>query len=256
MLLNAAQIVSLDEDAFDDALLWVDHRSQEDEIIFEVADYLNEPLFAEWRDDKLWLCYANSESGANADSGANLGSGASAEANAEAHTGSEADKYWLLPLTFTRHDRYVALSSLAEVLKDKYSFWLVEGRLGDDTHGLLILSHEVALQLQTEHAEWLAATLVPMQLGFDYFNEIKVPYLGHEDNNPEFVQQAEAINNSLLQLDKELNSFLENDPQFQAGMKQLRQDLGTEKPSKLKAVLTDPWLWGIVVFWVLFFCFS
>lgn len=253
MLLNAAQIVSLDEDAFDDALLWVDHRSQEDEIIFEVADYLNEPLFAEWRDDKLWLCYANSESGANADSGANLGSGASAEANAEAHTGSEADKYWLLPLTFTRHDRYVALSSLAEVLKDKYSFWLVEGRLGDDTHGLLILSHEVALQLQAEHAEWLAATLVPMQLGFDYFNEIKVPYLGHEDNNPEFVQQAEAINNSLLQLDKELNSFLENDPQFQAGMKQLRQDLGTERPSKLKAVLTDPWLWGIVVFWVLFF---
>ncbi|MBN8445366.1 MAG: hypothetical protein J0M22_07845 [Gammaproteobacteria bacterium] len=256
MLLNAAQIVSLDEDAFDDALLWVDHRSQEDEIIFEVADYLNEPIFAEWRDDKLWLCYANAESGANADSGANLGSGASAEANADAHTGSEADKYWLLPLTFTRHDRYVALSSLAEVLKDKYSFWLVEGRLGDDTHGLLILSHEVALQLQTEHAEWLAATLVPMQLGFDYFNEIKVPYLGHENNNPEFLQQAEAINNSLLQLDKELNSFLENDPKFQAGMKQLRQDLGTEKPSKLKAVLTDPWLWGIVVFWVLFFCFS
>ena len=253
MLLNAAQIVSLDEDAFDDALLWVDHRSQEDEIIFEVADYLNEPLFAEWRDDKLWLCYANSESGANADSGANLGSGASAEANADAHTGSEADKYWLLPLTFTRHDRYVALSSLAEVLKDKYSFWLVEGRLGDDTHGLLILSHEVALQLQTEHAEWLAATLVPMQLGFDYFNEIKVPYLGHENNNPEFLQQAEAINNSLLQLDKELNSFLENDSEFQAGMKQLRQDLGTERPSKLKAVLTDPWLWGIVVFWVLFF---
>ena len=256
MLLNAAQIVSLDEDAFDDALLWVDHRSQEDEIIFEVADYLNEPLVAEWRDDKLWLCYANSESGTNADSGANLGSGASAEANADAHTGSEADKYWLLPLTFTRHDRYVALSSLAEVLKDKYSFWLVEGRLGDDTHGLLILSHEVALQLQTEHAEWLAATLVPMQLGFDYFNEIKVPYLGHEDNNPDFLQQSEAINNSLLQLDKELNSFLENDSEFQAGMKQLRQDLGTERPSKLKAVLTDPWLWGIVVFWVLFFCFS
>ena len=83
-----------------------------------------------------------------------------------------------------------------------------------------------------------------------------MPYLGHEDNNPDFLQQSEAINNSLLQLDKELNSFLENDSEFQAGMKQLRQDLGTERPSKLKAVLTDPWLWGIVVFWVLFFCFS
>lgn len=240
MTLSAAQLVSLDEDTFDDALLWIDHRSQEDEIIFEVADYLNEPLFAEWRDDKLWLCYANSESGANAN----------------AHTGSEADQCWLLPLTFTRHDRYVALSSLAEVLKDKYSFWLVEGRLGDDTHGVLILSHEVALQLQTEHPEWLAAMLVPMQLGFDYFNEIKVPYLGHENNNPEFAQQSEAINQSLWQLEKELNRFLENDSEFQAGMTQLRQHLGTEKPSKLKAVLTDPWLWGIVVFWVLYFCFS
>lgn len=240
MILNAHQIVSLNEEDFDDALLWVDHRSQEDEIIFEVADYLNEPLFAEWHEDKLWLCYATAEADAGGNSTAN----------------AEPDRKWQLPLTFTRHDRYVALSSLAEVLKDKYSFWLVEGRLGDDTHGLLILSHAVASQLQTEHADWLAETLVPMQLGFDYFNEIKVPYLGHEDNNPDFLQQSEAINNSLMQLDKELNSFLENDPEFQAGMKQLRQDLGTENPSKLKAVLTDPWLWGIVVLWLLYFYLS
>lgn len=240
MILNAHQIVSLNEEDFDDALLWVDHRSQEDEIIFEVADYLNEPLFAEWHEDKLWLCYATAEADADGNSTAN----------------AEPDRKWQLPLTFTRHDRYVALSSLAEVLKDKYSFWLVEGRLGDDTHGLLILSHAVASQLQTEHADWLAETLVPMQLGFDYFNEIKVPYLGHENNNPDFLQQSEAINNSLLQLDKELNSFLENDSEFQAGMTQLRQDLGTEKPSKLKAVLTDPWLWGIVVLWLLYFYLS
>jgi len=240
MILNAQQIVSLNEEDFDDALLWVDHRSQEDEIIFEVADYLNEPLFTEWHEDKLWLCYATAEADSDGNPAAN----------------AEPDRKWLLPLTFTRHDRYVALSSLAEVLKDKYSFWLVEGRLGDDTHGLLILSHAVALQLQTEHTDWLAETLVPMQLGFDYFNEIKVPYLGHEDNNPEFLQQAEAINNSLLQQDNELNSFLQNDPEFQAGMKQLRQDLGTQRPSRLKAVLTDPWLWGIVVLWLLYFCLS
>jgi hypothetical protein len=250
MILNAQQIVSLNEDDFDDALLWVDHRSQEDEIIFEVADYLNEPLFAEWHEDKLWLCYASAEGIADVSTEANLA------ANSEADVSAEPNRQWLVPLTFTRHDRYVALSSLAEVLKDKYSFWLVEGRLGDDTHGLLILSHAVASQLQTEHADWLSATLVPMQLGFDYFNEIKVPYLGHEDNNPEFLQQAEAINNSLLQLDKELNSFLQNDPEFQAGMKQLRQDIGTQRPSRLKAVFTDPWLWGIVVFWVLYFYLS
>jgi hypothetical protein len=240
MILNAHQIVSLNEEDFDDALLWVDHRSQEDEIIFEVADYLNEPLFAEWHEDKLWLCYANAEADAGVNSTANV----------------EPDRKWQLPLTFTRHDRYVALSSLAEILKDKYSFWLVEGRLGDDTHGLLILSHAVASQLQTEHADWLAETLVPMQLGFDYFNEIKVPYLGHEDNNPDFLQQAESINNSQLQLDKELNSFLENDPEFQAGMTQLRQDIGTQRPSRLKAVLTDPLLWGIVVLWLLYFYLS
>ena len=43
-----------------------------------------------------------------------------------------------IPLTLAWYDQYVEISSLAELMKDDYRFFVLAPTLGDDTHGLLV----------------------------------------------------------------------------------------------------------------------
>ena len=76
---------------------------------------------------------------------------------------------------------------MAELLKDGYRFFVLTPWEGDDTHGLLVvpLSEAQAWGPPPEH-------LTPLQLGFDYFGRIKIPYLNHEDSASDFVRDSEA----------------------------------------------------------------
>jgi len=92
-----------------------------------------------------------------------------------------------IPLTISPHDRYVAISSLAELLKEHYRFFVLLPSHDTDTHGLLVVP------VATANA-WgpLPEHLMPLQLGFDYFGQIKVPYLNHEDAAPDFASESES----------------------------------------------------------------
>jgi hypothetical protein len=90
-----------------------------------------------------------------------------------------------IPHTFSRHDRYVVVSSLAELLKDDYRFFVLVPSLDSDAHGLLVVPRSVA-----EGWDPLPDHLTVLQLGFDYFGQIKVPYLNHEGSAPEFARES------------------------------------------------------------------
>jgi hypothetical protein len=86
-----------------------------------------------------------------------------------------------IPLQLSLHDRYIMISSLAELLRERYQFFLLRPSLGDDTHGLLVVS-------QSDVRSWDAVPdyLVALELGYDYFNGIRVPYLNQEACAPDF----------------------------------------------------------------------
>lgn len=89
----------------------IDWRSSEEEVIESVAAFIHPDTgVLRWREDEAcggFLCW-----------------------NGKEHK---------VPLTNTRHDRYVAISSVAHVLAEHYQFWLLKARLGGDTHSLLML---------------------------------------------------------------------------------------------------------------------
>ncbi len=43
-----------------------------------------------------------------------------------------------------------------------------------------------------DHARWAAEHLLVLEPGFDHFNNIKVPFHGKPDHNPDFVAQSHA----------------------------------------------------------------
>jgi len=94
-----------------------------------------------------------------------------------------------IPLTLCWHDQYVVISSLAELLLDDYRFFVLAWSLASDTHGLLVVPSSSALA-------WvpLPEHLIPLQLGFDYFGKIKIPYLNQEDAAPDFARESGAQN--------------------------------------------------------------
>jgi hypothetical protein len=95
-----------------------------------------------------------------------------------------------IPLTYTRHDRYVALGSLAAAMASEYQFWLLTARLRDDTHSVLVLSTADSMVLQAKYPDWVADHLTRFVPGTDYFSDLKVPYLGNERHNPSFRWHA------------------------------------------------------------------
>ena len=225
MSLSAKELVNLDEEDFhEEEIIWIDHRSCEDEIIEYIAEKLDIAISPVWKGEELWV--------------------------------EMSGKEWKVPLTFTRHDRYVALSSLAEILKDDFTFWLLKDSLEDDTHGLLLTSNQVSVELMAHHSSWLNSQLEKMSPGYDYFSGTDVPCLNKENNNPNFNDESQALDESLKEYKAELISFLNNDGDFQAEMKDLRRQLGTDNQGKGTFLFKQPWLLVLLVFGLYYFVFG
>ena len=120
-----------------------------------------------------------------------------------------------IPLTLAWYDQYVEISSLAELLKDDYRFFVLAPTLGSDTHGLLVvpIANALAWVPLPEH-------LIPLQLGFDYFGKIKVPYLNHEDSAPDFARESGAERDMQDALRQVFSGFLSGkaDPETSAAL--------------------------------------
>lgn len=142
----------------------VDHRSEDSEIVESVASWIhpdNGSLQWEEEDEAAYLIWRGEKQ--------------------------------RIPLTYTSHDRYVTISSIAYILRDVYDLWLLKERLGDDTHSLLLLPKADSSKLEASHPQWTADTLVRLDLGYDYFGKIRVPYVQNENHNPHFLEDAARI---------------------------------------------------------------
>jgi hypothetical protein len=108
-----------------------------------------------------------------------------------------------IPLTLRWYDQYVVISSLAELLKDDYRFFVLAPSLASDTHALLVAPIADALS-------WvpLPEHLMPLEFGFDYFGKIRVPYLNHEDSAPDFARESGAQNEMQDALQQVLSGLL------------------------------------------------
>lgn len=138
----------------DDAYVLVDHRAEECEVVADISARLSpedrlEPRLTDA--GELWVH----------------------------HQGGEAQ----IPLTFSPHDRYVAISSVAALLDGRYRIYVEEGSLGGDTHALLVVA-------ASDAATWGPPPphLRPLVRGRDYFSVgpgepdgIAIPYLGHPE---------------------------------------------------------------------------
>lgn len=146
---------SADDDA---AYVFIDHREDDTGIVSAIAAGLpaGDPLQMEEEGDDLFVRYQG--------------------------------RRHRIPLRFSPHDRYITVSSLAEVLGAHYNFYVLEPSLAADTHGLLVVP-------QARARSWpgLPDHLVPLEPGYDYFHDIRVPYLHHEDSAPNFAQDSERV---------------------------------------------------------------
>lgn len=149
----------------------VDHRSEDREIAEELAAFIhvdNGSLRWEEDDDHSYLSW-----------------------HAARHR---------VPLTHTTHDRYVTISSVAYVLRDAYDLWLLKDRLEGDTHSVLLLSKKDSAKLEATHPRWTANMLERLDLGYDYFSKIRVPFAGNESHNPRFLDDAAGVENEQREL--------------------------------------------------------
>ena len=146
---------SADDDA---AYVFIDHREEDTSIVSAIAAVLpdGDPLEMEEAGEDVFVRYQGSR-----------------------HR---------LPLQVSPHDRYITISSLAEVLGAHYNFYVLEPSLTDDTHGLLVVP-------QARARSWagLPDHLVPLEPGYDYVHGIRVPYLNHEDAAPDFARDRERV---------------------------------------------------------------
>ncbi len=140
----------------EDACIFIDHRDDEESIVSAVAERISEELTPELDDEALYVVHAG-----------------------ERHR---------FPLQFSPHDRYIAISSLAMLLRKRYRFLLLKPSIDDDTQGLL-----VALVTDVEAWGELPEHLIPLDIGFDYFHDIRVPYLGGEGSAPNFLADRQQV---------------------------------------------------------------
>lgn len=137
----------------EDAYLFVDHREEEEAIVWAVAERTGEALRPEFDDEVMYIVHAG-----------------------QRHR---------VPLQCSPHDRYIAISSLAMLLRERFRFFVLEPSLSSDTHGLLVAPLESV-------AAWngIPPHLLPLEMGYDYFHEMRVPYLGGEDSAPDFAAES------------------------------------------------------------------
>ena len=174
-----------------DAYIIVDHREYELAIATGVAERLSpeHTLTAKETDDTILLGFQGQE--------------------------------FAVPLQFTPHDRYIMISSLAHLLREHYRFFLLESRLEDDTHYVL-----VADEASVNAWGALPGHLVPLELGYDYFHGIHVPYLGGEDSAPDFEQDRQNVRDA----SEAMSGFIEAI---------LTGSLSDEAAAKLAALATE-----------------
>lgn len=204
------------EESADQALLWIDHRDEDDGIIRSLSRRLGDGdgIALDWRGNDLW-----------------------ATCRGTAHR---------VPLTFTPHDRYVAIGSVAELVKDRYGLYVSKASLRSDTHGLAVLAHAEVAAASDAARQAFEARFIRVVPGTDYFGGPAVPYAGHEDHNPLFAEQAAAFD----QEQREAMEALVRTPHVQAVRGELQADLqalGRRRRWRLVLLLA---LWVVVAFWI------
>lgn len=211
------RLVRAGDDDVDGPVVWVDWRSDETEIVDGVSALLAE-------EDRLDTRVAGSD-----------GRLVVVRRGVE-HT---------LPLTSTRHDRYVAISSLAWLLRDRYELRLLVDSLEGDTHALIVLTREQSAYLDETYADWSAQHTAPLELGHDYFHGIEVPYLDHENHNPRFAADAAAVDDENERMQAQLEEAFSTDPEIQQALRGVRRRVG---PLRFLYSLRF-WVWAIVLAW-------
>jgi uncharacterized protein YbaA (DUF1428 family) len=138
----------------DDAYVIVEHDSEEDGIVADVS-----------------RCLADGD-------GLEFRFNAASETYSVSYRGHD----WPVPLAMSFHDRYITISSLAEILKDTYTFFFDTAFHGEGYHRLFIAANSTVAARGP-----LPRHLVPLQVGFDYFegdpakgDVMRVPYTGHD----------------------------------------------------------------------------
>jgi hypothetical protein len=74
--------------------------------------------------------------------------------------------------------------------------------------------------------------LIKLIPGYDYFNKISIPYLGNENNNPNFHSDINAINKASLAYREALNEAFETDPEFQKIISDAREEIAAKRTKK------------------------
>jgi len=178
-----ASIYTLDEtpdddfvsqDEIGDEFLWFGWLQQEEGLVTALGWKLksHDNLIAEWRGDQFWI--------------------------------SLNDEQHLFPLSCDEHNTYITISSIAHLLRKRYDFWLVKYLLSADMHALLITTKSETEELVSNHSRAMSRWFIPLQLGHDYFSGIDVPYLHHENHNPLFEKQRDAIAPVIAKINKEI----------------------------------------------------
>ena len=149
------------EEALDKHISWIDWRSTEEEVVGAIRDQIMKPLEFVWPEEGCEGNYFIKWKGLA----------------------------FALPLTISSVDRYVTICSLAEILKEEYTFFLRNGFDASDTHGLLVVSNESSDVLRESHSAWLNQNFTQLVLGIDQFSGLTIPYYGKENNNPQLASE-------------------------------------------------------------------
>ena len=179
------------EEHDDAALVWIDHRDAEDDIVQWLSLRLDEGdgIAVDWRDDDLWATYRGT-----------------------AHR---------IPLTFTPHDRYVAIGSVAELVKERYGVYVRKSSSRGDTCTLALLAHAEVAAASEADRQLLDEHFTRVEPGTDYFGGLAVPHVGNEGHNPEFAVQAAALDQERHEV---MQAFVQS-PHMEGVRSQLQGDL-------------------------------
>lgn len=130
--------------------VWIDWKEEEDEIVKSFGKRLDsaDKLESFTKGDDLWFSYHGQE--------------------------------YKLPLTRSPKDRSVAVSSLVEMLKDKYDIRLLKWSKDTDSRAFLILPKADWQALDQENPAWARDHFESVAVGTDFFGRGEpVPYVHH-----------------------------------------------------------------------------
>lgn len=190
-MITSTSLQALAGGDYQDLLIRFDHRDEEESIISALSNQLavEDHITLVWKDEQLWFRY------------------------------HEQDYY--VPLSFSMHDRYIAISSFAELVKEHYTLFLDKESRKSDTHGLLLLAKADIQLLSASALNTLRDQFIELERGYDYFSGLIVPYIDHLDHNPHLEDEAREQMTSL----REHYQALENSPEIQNILTNLRQEI-------------------------------